>query len=94
MVSNMEDNTAVDRETAAKNYLSDYSLTRSGILNFLQVAIRVDRSRGNTCSYVCPQTWLKQAQTNIALSQTIGFLNENITWAFLCILDNCYQVCP
>ena len=23
----------------------------------------------------------------------MGFSNENITWAFLCISDNCYQVC-
>ena len=22
----------------------------------------------------------------------MGFLNENITWPFLCISDNCYQV--
>ena len=39
---------------------------------------RVDRLCGDTCPYVCPQ-----AQTNIALSQTMGFLNENMTWFFV-----------
>ena len=55
---------------------------------------RVDRLCGDTCPYVCPQTGLNKAQTNIALSQTMGFLNENMTWFFLCISDNCCQVCP
>ena len=43
---------------------------------------RVDRLRGDTCPYVCPQTGLNQAQTNIALSQTMGFLNETMTRVF------------
>ena len=50
--------------------------------------------RGHMCLYVCPQTGLQEAQTNIALSQTMGFFNENMTWFFLCISDNCCQVCP
>ena len=40
----------------------------------------MDRSSGDKCSYVCPQTWLNQARRNITLSPTMGFfmfLNEN-----------------
>ena len=45
---------------------------------------RVDRLSGDACPYVCPQTGLNQAQTNIALSQNMGFFNENMTW-FFCV---------
>ena len=39
----------------------------------------MDRLCGDTCSYVCPQTWLNEAEarTSIGLSPTMGFLNEN-----------------
>ena len=42
----------------------------------------MDRLRRDTCPYVCPQTGLNKAQTNIALSQIMGFFNENMTWVF------------
>ena len=37
----------------------------------------VDRLCGDTCSYVRPQIWLNEARTDIGLSLTTGFLNEN-----------------
>ena len=40
-------------------------------------APEVDRLCGDTCSYVCPQARLNEASTNICLSPTMGFLNEN-----------------
>ena len=36
-------------------------------------------------THVCLQTWLNFAQSSISLSQTMGFFNEIISWAFLCI---------
>ena len=36
-------------------------------------------------THVCLQTWLNLAQSSISLSQTVGFFNEIITWAFMCI---------
>ena len=47
---------------------------------------RVDRLCGDTCSYVCPQTWLNEARTNIGLSPTVSFLNENDSFAYFEIL--------
>ena len=47
---------------------------------------RLDRLCGDTCSYVCPQTWLNNASTNIGLSPTMGFLNENDSLAYFAIL--------
>ena len=47
---------------------------------------RVDRLCGDTCSYVYPQTWLNEARTNIGLSPTMGFLNENESLAYFEIL--------
>ena len=41
---------------------------------------------GDKCSYVCPQTWLYEARTNIALSPTMGFFNENDSLAYFAIL--------
>ena len=38
------------------------------------------------CSYVCPQTWLNEARTNIGMSLTMGFLNENDSLAYFEIL--------
>ena len=46
----------------------------------------MDRSRGNTCSYVCPQTWLNEAMTNIGLFPTMGFLNKNDSLAYFATL--------
>ena len=40
----------------------------------------------NTCSYVCPQTWFNEARTNIDLSPTMDFLNENDSLAYFAIL--------
>ena len=40
----------------------------------------------NSCSYVSPQTWLNKARTNIGLSPTMGFLNENDSLAYFAIL--------
>ena len=42
----------------------------------------MDRLRRYTCSYVGSQTWLNDARTNIGLSQTMGFLNENDSLAY------------
>ena len=36
--------------------------------------------------YVCPQTWLNETRTNIGLSPTVGFLNENDNLAYFAIL--------
>ena len=47
---------------------------------------RVDRVYGDTCSYVCRQTWLNEAGTNIGLSSTVGFLNENDSLVYFAIL--------
>ena len=47
---------------------------------------RVDRLCGDTCSYVCPQTWLNETRTNIGRSPTMGFLNENDSLAYFEIL--------
>ena len=38
------------------------------------------------CSYACPQTWLNEARTNMNLSSTMGFLNENDSLAHFAIL--------
>ena len=46
----------------------------------------MDRLCGDTCSYVCPQTWLIEARTNIGLSPTMGFFNENNSLACFVIL--------
>ena len=46
----------------------------------------MDRLCGDTCSYVCPQTWLNEARTNIGLSPTMGFSNENDSLAYFEIL--------
>ena len=46
----------------------------------------MDRLCGDTCSYVCPQTWLNEAKTNIGMSPTMGFLNENVSLAYFAIL--------
>ena len=46
----------------------------------------MDRLPGDTCSNVCPQTWLNKARTNIGLSLTMGFLNENDSLAYFAIL--------
>ena len=48
----------------------------------------MDRSCGDTCSYVCPQTWLNESRTNIGLSPTMGFCNENDSLAYLAILGD------
>ena len=40
----------------------------------------------DTCFYVCPQTWLNEARTDIGLSPTMGFLNENDSLAYFAIL--------
>ena len=44
----------------------------------------VDRLCGDTCSYVCHQTWLNESRTNIGLSPTMGFLNENDCLELFC----------
>ena len=43
---------------------------------------RADRLRGDTCTHVCPQTWLNWARTDICLSQTMGFFHKNYTLAY------------
>ena len=48
---------------------------------------------GYAGTYVCLQTWLNEARTNIGLSPTVGFLNENDSWLILQFLENCRQVC-
>ena len=35
-----------------------------------------------TCSHVCPQSLLNEARTNIGLSPTMGFLNEDSNLAY------------
>ena len=45
----------------------------------------MDRLCGNTCSYVCPQTLLNEARTNIGLPPAVGFLNENDGLAYFAI---------
>ena len=50
------------------------------------VTSRVDRLCGDICSYVCPQTWLNEARTNVGLSPTMGFLNENDSLAYFAML--------
>ena len=40
----------------------------------------------DTCSYDCSQTWLNEARTNIGLSPTMGFSNENDSLAYFEIL--------
>ena len=47
----------------------------------------VDRLCWDTCSYICPQTWLNEARANIGLSLTMGFLNENDSLAYFAILE-------
>ena len=47
---------------------------------------RLDRLWGNTYFHVCPQTCLNEARTNIGLSLTMGFLNENDCLAYFAIL--------
>ena len=47
---------------------------------------RVDKLCRDTCSYVCPQTWLNEARTNIGLSLTMGFYNEKDSLAYFEIL--------
>ena len=42
--------------------------------------------RGHIYSYICPQTWLNEARTNISLSPTMSFFNENDSLAFFAIL--------
>ena len=46
----------------------------------------MDRLCEDTCSLVCPQTWLNEARTKIGLSPTMGFLNENDSLAYFTIL--------
>ena len=53
---------------------------------------RVDRLCGDICSYVCPQTWLNDARTNIGLSPTMSFLNENDSLAYFVILRELFVV--
>ena len=53
----------------------------------------LERLCGDTCPYVCPQTWLNETRTNIGLSPTMGFLNENDSMADLQVWDNCGLVC-
>ena len=37
--------------------------------------------------FLCfPKTWLSEARTNIGLSQTMGFLNENDSLAYFAIV--------
>ena len=48
----------------------------------------MDRFCEETCSYVCPQTWLNDAKTNIGLSVTMGFLNENDNLAYFANLQD------
>ena len=35
--------------------------------------------------FVCQQTWLNEARTNIGLSTTIGFLNDNDSLVYFAI---------
>ena len=53
--------------------------------NFKSKKPRMDRLCGDTCSYVCQKTWLNEARTNIGLSPTMGFLNENDSLAYFAI---------
>ena len=46
----------------------------------------MDRLCWDTCSYVCPETWLNDARANICLSKTMGFLDENDSLAYFVIL--------
>ena len=46
----------------------------------------MNRLSRDTCSYVCPQTWLNKARSHIGLSSTMGFSNENDGQAYLAIL--------
>ena len=46
---------------------------------------RVDNLCRDTCSYVCPQTWLNEARTNISLSLTMSFSNESDSLAYFAI---------
>ena len=46
----------------------------------------MDRLCGDTCSYVCPPTWLNEGRINIGLFPTMGFFNENDSLAYLAIL--------
>ena len=46
----------------------------------------MDKLCGDTCSYVCPQTWLNEARRNIGLSPAMGFLNKNDSLAYFEIL--------
>ena len=39
-----------------------------------------------SCSYVCPQTWLNEARKNTDLSPAMGFLNENGSFTCFAIL--------
>ena len=41
----------------------------------------------DTCSYVCPHTWLNEARTNIGVSPTVGSLNEYDSLAYFEILE-------
>ena len=45
----------------------------------------MNRLCGDTCSYVCPQTWLNEVRTNIGLSRTMGFLNGNDSLPYFAI---------
>ena len=45
----------------------------------------MDRLLGDTGSYVCSQTCLNEAKTNIGLSSTMGFLNESDSLAYFSI---------
>ena len=47
---------------------------------------RVGRLCGDTCSNVCPQTWLNEDRTNTGLSPTKGSLNINDILAYFDIL--------
>ena len=47
---------------------------------------RVNRLCGDTYSYVCPQTWLNEARTNIGLFTTMFVLNENDSLAYFAYL--------
>ena len=70
--------------------------TQSLVGNFLpQHAVRVqkyanlamvDRLCGDTYFYVCLQTWFNEARTNIGMSPTMEFLNENDSLAYYAIL--------
>ena len=46
----------------------------------------MDTLRGDTCSYVCPETWLNYISPDkLSSVPNYGLFNENITWAFLCL---------